>query len=980
MTVRLDAAGQPVVEEDGRPVLRYNFRTVPPPEGVTGIYAVPRSDYIHPLYGLRGESLTLDYPKDHPHHRGVYWAWPEVMFRGKTNDLHALQGVFARPERLLKTEGGARSARIEAVNLWMWEDRLPIVRETVRILARAAEGSLRCVDLRFRYEALEPGVSLARRNTLHYGGLNLRFSARIDQRIVRRIGPPRFPAPECWAELVGVPPGRNAPVGVVILQHPANLEYPEDWVEYPEINWLQPAFPAAGTRFELRPGQPLELAYRLIIREGPALKIPYARLFRDYLRGWRPLSGLADYRFGRPAACLRKWERLIDACPPADHPAAQAALLRLLQAPNASPDLRRWVCARLQVVGDARAVPALIPLLADPKLCGAACQPLEAIPDPAVDAALCKALPKLPPASRLPVIRLLGVRRSARAAPLLVRLAQDKDPAAARAARQALGRIGGMPAATAFRKALERGEADAETAAAALECAERLLNASPSERQAARALLRALTEAQAADVRFRAAAWAQLARFEPEPALRWALARLRSDRPRERRAAATVLRSLPDATFLPALREAFAQLAPPARRVALEELVRRAAPAARDLFRAALADPACAEIAVRGLARVGTAEDVPALARLAIGKGPAASAARETLRRLPGKPADRALILLLREGEGPVRAVAADALAARLRERAAPLLLSLAAAEDPALARTVLQALGDLASPQHACALARLLPRVVPEARGEFWTALVRCAARGVPANALAGAVLEAVRDRKADRAEALASLDALPSPAAEAALREALVGGDSELRKAAVRALTRWPEPLSSDLLRALREADRRFGKDPDLGPLLRRALANAALRGERNLCLGKPVVSSHPWQNGWGPEKAVDGRVALDSYWSCARSPCSLTVDLGKPQTLAAVRVFPYWDGRRYYQYKVEISADGSAWKTAGDMSRNTRPATKEGRLFVFDPTPARYVRVTMLRNSANPGLHIVELQAFGLPPRQTQSTGEK
>ena len=61
------------------------------------IYARARSDYIHPLFGLEGETLTKDWSTDHPHHRGIYWAWPEVDWRGQRGDLHALQHVFARP-------------------------------------------------------------------------------------------------------------------------------------------------------------------------------------------------------------------------------------------------------------------------------------------------------------------------------------------------------------------------------------------------------------------------------------------------------------------------------------------------------------------------------------------------------------------------------------------------------------------------------------------------------------------------------------------------------------------------------------------------------------------------------------------------------------------------------------------------------------------------------------------------------------------
>ena len=37
------------VIDSGQPVLTYNYGIVPVPEGITGKYAVPRSNYIHPL-------------------------------------------------------------------------------------------------------------------------------------------------------------------------------------------------------------------------------------------------------------------------------------------------------------------------------------------------------------------------------------------------------------------------------------------------------------------------------------------------------------------------------------------------------------------------------------------------------------------------------------------------------------------------------------------------------------------------------------------------------------------------------------------------------------------------------------------------------------------------------------------------------------------------------------------------------------------
>ena len=53
-----------------------------------------------------------------------------------------------------------------------------------------------------------------------------------------------------------------------MLQHATNPDYPGDWVQYPELSWCQPTFPASGTRFALRKGQPLVLRYRLWVHTG----------------------------------------------------------------------------------------------------------------------------------------------------------------------------------------------------------------------------------------------------------------------------------------------------------------------------------------------------------------------------------------------------------------------------------------------------------------------------------------------------------------------------------------------------------------------------------------------------------------------------------------------------------------------------------------------------------------------------------------
>ena len=69
--VKADADGL-MVSENGKPVLYYQRKT----KSLDGEFA--RAHYIHPLYDLDGRAITEDFPADHRHHRGVFWAWHQV--------------------------------------------------------------------------------------------------------------------------------------------------------------------------------------------------------------------------------------------------------------------------------------------------------------------------------------------------------------------------------------------------------------------------------------------------------------------------------------------------------------------------------------------------------------------------------------------------------------------------------------------------------------------------------------------------------------------------------------------------------------------------------------------------------------------------------------------------------------------------------------------------------------------------------------
>ncbi|MCY3020833.1 MAG: family 20 glycosylhydrolase [Planctomycetota bacterium] len=140
----------------------------------------------------------------------------------------------------------------------------------------------------------------------------------------------------------------------------------------------------------------------------------------------------------------------------------------------------------------------------------------------------------------------------------------------------------------------------------------------------------------------------------------------------------------------------------------------------------------------------------------------------------------------------------------------------------------------------------------------------------------------------------------------------------------------------------------------------------AYAFVNYEKNLTTGKPVTASGV-EAGCGAENAVDGIVDLNAAWWAGPYPQWLQVDLEKACKLNRVHVFPYWGGGRYYQYTVEASLDAKTWTQVVDASKNTKPSTPEGFAHDFAPTEARYLRLNMLKNSANQGVHVVEFRAY-------------
>jgi hypothetical protein len=253
------------VLQQGRPVLRYNFGTVPPPPGIDPKYA--RGDYIHPLFGLSGEVLSDDYPKDHPHHRGVGWSWPVTRWNKEVRDIWAVAGVWSRPNGVWRAAGGPVWAGIEVENVWKWGDKDPIVREEVLIRPFRKGPAGRFIDIEVRLAGTADGVAIGGRPHAGYGGFGLRGAPAKDRKITARADPAGTGPRRSWLDYSGLFKDAAGPSGVTILESPANPGYPNELHQYPDCNYVMPAFPAQR-EVPLARGQTLVLRHRLWIHDG----------------------------------------------------------------------------------------------------------------------------------------------------------------------------------------------------------------------------------------------------------------------------------------------------------------------------------------------------------------------------------------------------------------------------------------------------------------------------------------------------------------------------------------------------------------------------------------------------------------------------------------------------------------------------------------------------------------------------------------
>lgn len=255
--------------EADRPVLAYQFGDRLKP-GLKKDRT--RSCYLHPVYGLDGETLTEDFPPHgHFHHRGICWAWAEVKVQGQITDPWDLRKIRAKFDRWTERRTDPDSATLAAQDDWVFDGSQVVATEVVRLHVHRATDKGRAIDVQWRFEPKVDPFEVAGRKKAGYGGWMFRFPELKQTVITTDQGPQPTDAnlkPCVWADLSSRFGAGEALSGAAIFLHPQHPGMPVGWT-LRRYGLLNPAWPGT-TPVAIPSGKPLVLEYRMWIHRGDA--------------------------------------------------------------------------------------------------------------------------------------------------------------------------------------------------------------------------------------------------------------------------------------------------------------------------------------------------------------------------------------------------------------------------------------------------------------------------------------------------------------------------------------------------------------------------------------------------------------------------------------------------------------------------------------------------------------------------------------
>lgn len=238
--------------------------------------AYGRCNYIHPLYAADGTRLTEDFPADHLHHRGIFWAWHQILIDGKLVsdgwELKNFQQKVTNFEFVLQKGCGHINTTVD----WkspLWKNGAePYLMEESTIVVYPKYGNYRRFDFKISLMPLVDGFRLGGSDDEKgYSGFSVRLKLPDDVSFSDGNGTVEPTTNAVIAgnvmKISGSFIGQNKKGGVVIQSNPDNPEPSNSWIIRKKASMQNVAYPGR-IPVPIPIKQPLVLKYTLLVFQG----------------------------------------------------------------------------------------------------------------------------------------------------------------------------------------------------------------------------------------------------------------------------------------------------------------------------------------------------------------------------------------------------------------------------------------------------------------------------------------------------------------------------------------------------------------------------------------------------------------------------------------------------------------------------------------------------------------------------------------
>lgn len=241
--------------------------------------AYERCNYIHPLWGLNGKILTEDFPADHLHHRGVFWAWHQVWIGDKRiGDPWEIKDFEQEITEIEFIKDPDETVWLKSEVLWSsgkWKkngEQKPYMRENVSIHVHKRGVKYRRIDFEIRLLALEENLRLGgSEDEKGYSGFSVRMILPDDVQFSGESGniKPEVNAVESegFVNISGSMGKGNGKAGIAIIDNKNNPDYPQNLILREKNSMQNMAWPGSEP-VALSTTKPLVLKYSLIVYSG----------------------------------------------------------------------------------------------------------------------------------------------------------------------------------------------------------------------------------------------------------------------------------------------------------------------------------------------------------------------------------------------------------------------------------------------------------------------------------------------------------------------------------------------------------------------------------------------------------------------------------------------------------------------------------------------------------------------------------------